>query len=138
MNSKISVVAEAIKACWIKETSNQPEKWAATNPALGQCAVTSLIINELFGGIIIRGEMKNGQSHYWNLVGNDVIDLTKGQFNHDLSFERIMQTPSEKLLSNSDTAKRFEILSKKLKKAMDEHATKKTTKKSKLEIEATT
>lgn len=138
MNSKFSTIAEAIKLCWIKETSNQPEKWTATNPALGQCVVTSLIINEMFGGIIIRGEMKSGQSHYWNLVGNDIIDLTKDQFKYDLSFERIERVSSERLLDNADTAKRFKILSKKLKKVLDESSgTNKTAKKTKAEVEAT-
>jgi len=138
MNSKISEIAEVLKTCWIKETSNQPEKWTATNPTLGQCAITSVIVNELFGGIIIRGEMKSGQTHYWNLIGNDVIDLTRDQFKYDLSFENIRQVTAEKILNNENTAKRYEILSKKLKKAMaDQPISSKPVKKAKAKEEAT-
>lgn len=130
MNSNISTVAEALKSCWIKETSYQPEKWTATNPSLGQCAVTSLVVHEMFGGVLIRGEMKSGQSHYWNLVGSDVIDLTKDQFKYDLSFERIHQVFPEKLLSDEDTARRVDILKKKLKKELED-STNTTTKEKK-------
>lgn len=119
MNAQINLVFEALKECWIKETSNQPEKWTKTNPSLGQCAITSIIVKEMFGGIIIRGEMKNGQKHYWNLVGNDVVDLTRDQFKHELSFERISLVNKSKLLENEDTAKRLVILKKKLKKELE-------------------
>lgn len=120
MRPEINIVFEALQSCWIKETSKQPEKWTKTNPSLGQCAITSVIVKEMFGGIIIRGEMKNGQTHYWNIVGNDIVDLTRDQYKHELSFERISLVNEDKILSNEDTAKRLDILKKKLKKELEE------------------
>ena len=126
MSVKIELLEEALKSSWIRETSNQPEKWSSANPALGQCVVSSLMVNEMFGGEIIRGEFKNGQTHYWNLVGKNIIDLTKSQFNGELSFERITLADISKLLANEDTANRFNILKKKTKKALETSAVKKT------------
>src|SRR4051794_3517598 len=46
-----SRVAEALLASWSLKTS---EQWLAVNPACGQCSVTALLINELFGGQILK------------------------------------------------------------------------------------
>jgi hypothetical protein len=42
-------VAEVLLASWSLKTSGQ---WLADNPARGQCNVTALLINEVFGGEI--------------------------------------------------------------------------------------
>lgn len=111
MNVKIEILEEALKSSWIKETSNQPEKWTSANPALGQCAVTALIVNDLFGGLIIRGEFANKESHYWNLVDKEVIDLTRDQYQKDeLSFEALGVRSREYLLKDKNTKKRYELL----------------------------
>lgn len=63
---------------WSKETCfpTLGESWTSENPTLGQCAVTALIINDLFGGTIF----KNNFNHYWNVIETgEVIDLTEEQ-----------------------------------------------------------
>lgn len=119
MNIEVSILEKALTECWIKETSNQPEKWASSNPTLGQCAVTALLVNEMFGGVIIRGEFKNGQTHYWNLIEKNVVDLTRDQFKGEVSFERISLAAVDKMMSNENTANRFNILKKKVKKILE-------------------
>lgn len=41
---------------WNKETCSPGLRdfWNESNPSLGQCAITSLIVNDLFGGKIMR------------------------------------------------------------------------------------
>lgn len=81
-----------IKA-WNKETCYEPqqEQWSLNNPALGQCYITALIVNDYFGGEIIKGKLSNGINHYWNLIDGKEIDLTKSQFNEEpnISFRKI-------------------------------------------------
>lgn len=48
--------------CW---SINSSSKWTSENPAKGQCGVTSLVINDLFGGDILKTETPEGW-HYYN------------------------------------------------------------------------
>jgi len=60
---------------WCKETCYSPDedKWSANNPAFGQCLVTSLIVQDYFGGVLCYCKH---QKHYWNRIGNKEVDLT--------------------------------------------------------------
>ena len=52
---------------WHADTSFAPADWSPDNPAFGQCAVTALIVQDLFGGELLRACIAGG-SHYWNLL----------------------------------------------------------------------
>ncbi|MBB4764130.1 hypothetical protein ACFQFC_07920 [Amorphoplanes digitatis] len=59
--------------------------WRPENPSRGQCGVTALLVQDLFGGELVLGEVlvdgvKVGH-HYWNrLPGGRDVDLTADQF----------------------------------------------------------
>ena len=76
---------DAIRSCWIAETSAEPENWTAANPAFGQCEVSSLIVLEYLGGDLDLHEVfrdgRHLEYHYSNrLPADDTVDLTIGQF----------------------------------------------------------
>ena len=81
---KLSGLEEAIRKSWSRETSSDPEKWNPENPAWGQCAVTALVINDYLGGEMVWAEAKlpdgRGISHYFNLIDEREVDLTRNQF----------------------------------------------------------
>ncbi|WP_246868948.1 hypothetical protein [Saccharopolyspora sp. ASAGF58] len=59
--------------------------WHPGNPARGQCGTTALVLNDLFGGDLMRGDVHRGSEwvdyHWWNRLGGGVeLDLTRGQF----------------------------------------------------------
>lgn len=75
---------EAIRDSWSADTSSDPG-WSAGNPALGQCAVTSLLLQAALGGELAwaRAVPPGGDpvSHYWNLLpGGIEEDRTRCQF----------------------------------------------------------
>lgn len=76
----LSKLKEAIEKSWSKETCYpiQQKDWTNDNPALGQCAVTALVLQDYLGGeIAYNSELK----HYWNILpSNKIIDLTRKQF----------------------------------------------------------
>ena len=84
-----------------------------TNPTYGQCAITSLIVQDIFGGTIHKTKV-NGITHYFNIVDNHYIDLTKDQFNEDINYEQNEQVDRSYCLENEDTKKRYELLLKNL------------------------
>lgn len=112
MSKKISldVLRKALENTWTKETSNSPDKWKKSKPSVGQCAVTALIVNDICGGAIFRGEFSNGETHYWNLVGDNVVDLTRDQFKGELSFDVLGGRTRSQILKDNDTKQRYETL----------------------------
>lgn len=78
---KVGELKQLLTLSWEKETCfpKLRDEWNEENLSLGQGAVTSLIVNDLFGGEIMRCIVSFG-SHYYNLVNNEIIDLTVDQF----------------------------------------------------------
>ena len=80
----LDTLKKALQKCWSKETSYSPEKWSEENPALGQCAVTALVVKDYLGGDILWAEalLPDGQkiSHYFNFIDGEEVDLTRSQF----------------------------------------------------------
>ena len=73
----------ALEKSWSRETSSDPNTWTPENPAWGQCAVTTCLVQDYFGGNLIREAVNEPgvSSHYWNqLPDGTEIDLTKDQF----------------------------------------------------------
>ena len=107
---------ELIKS-WSKNTCTPylKEQWSISNPSLGQCAITSLIVNDFCGGKIMKCMTPYG-SHYYSLINNEVIDLTVEQFNGYIpDYKTGEERSREYLLSNNDTKNRYYELMKNLK-----------------------
>src|SRR3990172_8015006 len=69
-----------LRESWSKETCYPScvNEWTSDNPALGQCAVTALVVQDYFGGDLLYCKHNH---HYWNrLPNNREIDLTREQF----------------------------------------------------------
>ncbi len=98
--------------CYPKIQNN----WNENNKCFGMCAITSLIINDYFGGDICKIHV-DGISHYFNLIENDIIDLTRDQFNHDINYNGYQIIDREKILTN-DTKNRYNTLKTKLIKKL--------------------
>jgi hypothetical protein len=83
-------IERAVRTSWGADTST-PEfrsRWSPENPARDQCGVTALVVNDLLGGDLVRGEVHvDGERvdfHWWNRLGLGVeVDLTREQFRPD-------------------------------------------------------
>ncbi|MFD4371834.1 hypothetical protein [Streptomyces sp. NPDC058486] len=83
----LSDIERAIRGSWSAETCT-PEyrsRWTEDNPARDQCGVTAMVVHDLLGGELLRGEVhvegKRVDYHWWNRLGMGVeIDLTREQF----------------------------------------------------------
>lgn len=80
-------IERAVRSSWSAETCT-PEfrsHWSMDNPARDQCVVTTLVLNDLLGGELIRGQVHvHGERvdyHWWNRLSMGIeIDLTREQF----------------------------------------------------------
>ncbi|MFF9342605.1 MULTISPECIES: hypothetical protein [unclassified Streptomyces] len=83
----LSDIERAVRDSWSAETCT-PEsrsRWTGDNPARDQCGVTAMVVNDLLGGELLRGEVHvdgvRVDYHWWNRLGAGVeIDLTREQF----------------------------------------------------------
>jgi hypothetical protein len=82
-------ITEALHACWAADTCSPDDLaragWWPDNPAWGHCDITALIVNDLFGGDLMLGEVylagEQHGYHWWNRLGSGLeIDLTREQF----------------------------------------------------------
>ena len=118
---EIKDLKEILRVSWDKSTCSPGLKseWNEDNPAIGQCAITALIVNDLFGGKIMRCVSNTG-SHYYNLIDDEIVDLTVEQF---LGYFPLYKESSERsreyLLSNEDTKNRYLLLLNKIKKQIE-------------------
>ena len=111
-----------------RETSQDPEGWTPDNPLWGHCAVVALIVQDYFGGDLLRASLKGtpwfpqNVSHYWNrLPDGTKVDLTEDQFGDSYPTlpDPIIRT-REYVLSYPATVKRCELLKARLAKAIEE------------------
>lgn len=94
-----SETLNAIRDAWNDDTaaSNTPES-GYLKPH-GQCAVTALLVQDVFGGVILRAALADDSSHYWNRIpGMGEIDLTRDQYPADHAIPRGIEVPRSRLL----------------------------------------
>ncbi|MEV6329159.1 hypothetical protein [Streptomyces sp. NPDC051909] len=92
----------ALRASWAADTSSPDYRtqWQPDNPAWGHCDITALIVNDLFGGDLVVGEVhlagEQHGYHWWNRLPNGIdLDLTREQFRRgeQVSAERVVERP---------------------------------------------
>lgn len=109
-------VGKIIAGCWNRCTSYDPTGWSTTNPAWGQCAVTALVVQDLFGGVVLRGFV-NGIEHYWNRLPNETeVDLTRAQFPEIRDVAAVTPVSREFILASPSTSGRYQDLRRRVLK----------------------
>ena len=93
--------------------------WSTENPTLGQCSITSFLIQDIFGGRVYGVPLEDGGFHCFNDVDGCIFDLTSEQFgdtklvytNCPEQFREVHFTKEEKRL-------RYEELKQRLREVM--------------------
>lgn len=109
-----------LRKCWAKETAypSCQKEWVSTDPSYGQCAITAIIVHDLFGGTIHRIRVDGGGTHYFNMIDGQYVDLTREQFdlyNIPVSYEPNEEMDRQYCGKNADTNKRYDILIENIK-----------------------
>lgn len=79
--SKLRRLHAVLVLAWCAETTYG--EWDELVPDMNQCAVTALIVQDRFGGDLLRAPTGRGDSHYWNrLPDGREVDFTRGQFDY--------------------------------------------------------
>ena len=110
----IENIQKTLLECYSKDLCypKVQDNWNDNNKCFGMCAITSLIINDYFGGVICKIHV-DGISHYFNLIEDRIIDLTSSQFNCDIDYKNYQIADREKILTD-DTKHRYNVLKERL------------------------
>ena len=77
-------VRRALSDSWSLQTARQ---WTEARPFDGQCNVTAAVIEDLFGGEILKTPWNEVTDHYYNRIEGVVYDLTDDQFDTPIHYE---------------------------------------------------
>ena len=104
-----------LRKAWCKETAypSCQAEWVPSDPSYGQCAITAMLVYDMFGGTIHRIRLNSGGTHYFNKIDGHYIDLTSEQFdlyNIPVSYEPNEEMSRQYCGKNIDTAKRYKLL----------------------------
>lgn len=101
----------AISPVWAGDTSSPTDAWSSSNPAQNHCSVTSLVVQDYFGGQILATRTSGGK-HFYNLIDGKKWDLTVSQFAEPVPYD---DTPSTRDEALSDTSQqKYELLTSRL------------------------
>ena len=106
---------EILRRAWGSETAypSCQSEWVPSDPSYGQCAVTAMLVYDMFGGSIHRIRVSGGGTHYFNKIDGHYIDLTIEQFdlyNIPVNYEPNEEMDRKYCGKNADTAKRYKLL----------------------------
>lgn len=112
-------LSRLVAESWDAETSASKE-WSPENRALGQCAVTACVVQDYLGGEIFNtiATLPDGSidSHYYNVIDGETVDLTISQFPQGTTFapgaekKKEYDSTREYVLSYRPTKERYDIL----------------------------
>jgi hypothetical protein len=108
-------IEQRFRCAWDALTSSDPG-WSPSLPSLGQCAVTALIVQDLYGGQLLRARLGE-VTHYWNALPDGTeVDLTRDQFDDFVPADTTTAS-REYVLSFPVTRRRYELLKARLKRS---------------------
>ena len=111
----------ALHKAWDEKTGYcEAGVWSADNPARGQCVTSSLVVQDYFGGEIVRYEVHGkdiDETHYFNILEDGtILDTTGQQYTvpvtmrpKPVEFQGYL-TLREKRLADNETSDRYYLL----------------------------
>jgi len=100
----LSDLMVGLQRAWCAETAAPGTDGAGPGRPIGQCAVSALLMQDLFGGELLRAVI-DGQSHYWNRIpGGGELDVTRGQYPDEVEIPRGVVVPRSRLLEGDRAA----------------------------------
>ena len=113
--SNLGELFAVLEQCWAKDTAypSCQAEWVADDPSYGQCAITAMLVHDMFGATIHKIKVSGGGTHYFNKLNGEYIDLTREQFDiYDIpvEYEPNQEIPREFCGKNKNTLERYRQL----------------------------
>lgn len=114
-----------LRKSWSAQTAYPTcqEDWSETDRTYGQCAVTAMVVNHMFGGTMHKIKLIDG-THYFNKIKGKYVDLSSEHYNlYGMIpyYEQNEEVDRAYCESNPDTMKRYELLMKNISDNLKEN-----------------
>ena len=130
---ELNDVIKALEESWCADTAFNKNDWSPENSARGQCVVSSLVIQDYFGGDLLKYSVAGeglSETHYFNRLSDGrLIDTTEKQYTSPVSLTPApvsfdgFSSIREKRLSDDDTRLRYELLKARVSNYLENHKT---------------
>ena len=92
-------------------------EWSPENMTIGQCSITSFLVQDIFGGKVYGVPREEGVFHCFNIVDGKKFDITSEQYGDEvLTYTDEYEQSREEHFSNQDKYERYRELCDELKK----------------------
>jgi hypothetical protein len=113
-------LTSALHLSWDGDTCSDATEWSSGNPARGQCVATSLVVQDYYGGGLLRYEVQGQgirETHYCNILDDGtILDTTGQQYRQPVTLHPLpvsltgFTSVREKRLADAVTRERYELL----------------------------
>lgn len=112
---------EVFSKVWCRQTCapRMADDWNEDNRTLGQCSITSFLVQDLIGGEVYGIKLKDGNYHCFNVIGQKVFDLTSEQFKEKLDYSSAVPQERKTHFAKEEKHQRYLLLKEKLKEIME-------------------
>ena len=94
-------------------------EWSKDNKTLGQCSITSFLVQDIFGGEVYGVPLKDGGYHCFNVIGDVTFDLTSEQFGEEkLDYVHVKKQTREEHFASEEKYQRYLLLKENLIKKL--------------------
>ena len=97
MSAEITAFVRRLTGAWSAQTARG---WREDDPARGQCSVTALVAQDLFGGEILKTRV-GAAWHFYNRIEGVRHDFTASQFAAPVAYDDVAATRAETLADTS-------------------------------------
>ena len=108
---------DLMSSVWCKQSCAPRMRimWSETNKTLGQCSITSFLVQDIFGGEVYGVPLKEGGYHCFNVVGDVIFDLTSEQFKDEkLIYTLNFKQSREEHFASEEKYQRYLLIKQKL------------------------
>lgn len=114
---------DILSELWCADTCapRMRKNWSKENKTLGQCSITSFLVQDIFGGKVYGILRPDGNYHCYNVVSGCCFDLTSEQFGEEaaeLCYEGNPEQFREKHFAKEEKRLRYESLKQALKERL--------------------
>jgi hypothetical protein len=103
-----------LKTVWAQDTAGGTTGWSPDNPAKNHCSITALIVQDYFGGDLLKTKTAGG-THFYNAIDGKRWDLTVSQFAEPICFEDNPTTREEAMADASE--QKYHTLAERVRRA---------------------
>ena len=112
---KVFEVYSKLFGAWCRQTCapRMQNGWTAVNRTLGQCSVTSFLVQDILGGRVLGTVLPDGNTHCFNEIDGKIYDLTSMQIENSgqkCNYEEGTVQDREKHFAKAEKLQRYLLL----------------------------